>query len=49
MLETDMAEIASCIDAVLGAIGTPDLDAVIAATKVRVQALTGRFPLPYKM
>ncbi|MCF7688278.1 MAG: serine hydroxymethyltransferase [Cephaloticoccus sp.] len=49
MLETDMAEIASCIDAVLGAIGTPELDAVIAATKVRVQALTGRFPLPYQM
>ena len=47
MLESDMAEIATCIDTVLSAIGTKELDAVLAAIKVRVLALTARFPLPY--
>jgi len=46
MLEPDMEEIAACLDAVLRAIGTPQQDAVIAATKQRVIALTARFPLP---
>ncbi|HUL54648.1 MAG TPA: serine hydroxymethyltransferase [Opitutaceae bacterium] len=48
MLEPDMDEIAACLDAVLRAIGTPQQDAVIAATKQRVIALTARFPLPYR-
>ena len=48
MLEPDMEEIAACLDAVLRAIGTPQQDAVIAATKQRVIALTARFPLPYR-
>jgi len=49
MVEKDMDEIASSIDAVLKAIGTPNEAAVIAATKTRVIALTSRFPLPYKL
>jgi glycine hydroxymethyltransferase len=47
--ETEMDEIAACIDAVLAAIGTPDEVAAIAATQKRVIALTGRFPLPYRL
>jgi len=49
MVETDMDEIAACIDAVLKAIGTPTEAAALAATKARVVALTSRFPLPYKL
>ncbi len=49
MLESDMTEIAACIDSVLGAIGTEDLDSTIAAVKIRVLALTDRFPLPYTL
>jgi glycine hydroxymethyltransferase len=49
MREEDMEEIAACIDAVLQAIGTEQLDAVIAETRQRVIALTARFPLPYKL
>jgi glycine hydroxymethyltransferase len=48
-VESDMAEIAGCIDTVLGAIGTPDEAAVIDGVKQRVAALTGRHPLPYTM
>ncbi len=49
LVESDMEEIASCIDAVLKAIGTPDEAAALASTKQRVVALTSRFPLPYKL
>ena len=49
MLEKDMEEIAACIDDVLRAIGTEQLDAVIAETRQRVIALTARFPLPYRL
>ncbi len=48
MVESDMAEIASCIDDVLSAIGTEREAAVLDATKQRVIKLTSRFPLPYK-
>jgi len=48
MKEAEMAEIAALIDDVLSAIGKPDEAAVIAATKQKVVALTGRFPLPYR-
>jgi len=47
--EAEMTEIAGLIDDVLGAIGKPDEAAVLAATKQKVVALTGRFPLPYKL
>jgi len=47
--ESDMVEIASLIDGVLSSIGKPDEAAVLAATKQKVVALTGRFPLPYKL
>jgi glycine hydroxymethyltransferase len=46
--EADMEEIASVIDTVLAAIGTPEEAGVLAATKQRVIALTDRFPLPYR-
>jgi len=49
MLEADMDEVAACIDAVLAAVGTPQLEAVLAATTARVLTLTGRFPLPYQL
>ncbi|HVS52264.1 MAG TPA: serine hydroxymethyltransferase [Opitutaceae bacterium] len=48
-LEKDMPEIAGCIDTVLASIGTPGEANAIALVKNRVAALTGRFPLPYKM
>jgi glycine hydroxymethyltransferase len=49
MLEADMAEIAGLIDAVLRAIGTPSEAGAIASVKARAQALTARYPLPYRM
>jgi glycine hydroxymethyltransferase len=49
MVESDMNEIADCIDSVLRAIGTPQQDAVIVGTKERVIRLMARFPLPYKL
>jgi glycine hydroxymethyltransferase len=49
MVEKDMEEIASCIDLVLKAIGTEGEAAALAQAKQRVIALTGRFPLPYKL
>jgi glycine hydroxymethyltransferase len=45
----DMDEVADCIDAVLAAINTPNEASAIAAVKQRVAALTGRYPLPYKL
>jgi glycine hydroxymethyltransferase len=47
LLEADMTEIAACIHLVLPAIGTPGEADALAATKLRVAALMGRFPLPY--
>jgi len=47
-LEADMAEIAACIDVVLAAIGSPREAAAIAAVIQRVNALTTRYPLPYR-
>jgi glycine hydroxymethyltransferase len=49
MVEKDMEEIASCIDLVLKAIGTEGEASALAQAKQRVIALTGRFPLPYKL
>jgi glycine hydroxymethyltransferase len=49
MVEQDMDEIASCIDLVLRAIGTEREAAALAEAKMRAHALTGRFPLPYKL
>ena len=46
--EADMSEIASCIDTVLAAIGTPGEAATLESVKLRVAALTGRYPLPYR-
>jgi glycine hydroxymethyltransferase len=48
MKEAEMEEIAGLIDGVLVAIGTESEAAVLAATKAKVIALTGRFPLPYR-
>ncbi len=47
--EADMAEIAACIDTVLAAIGTPGEAEALAAVKQRVAALSGRYPLPYRL
>ncbi|HEV8073015.1 MAG TPA: serine hydroxymethyltransferase [Opitutaceae bacterium] len=49
MIENDMDEIAGCIDLVLRAIGTERETAALVEAKTRVHALTGRFPLPYKL
>jgi glycine hydroxymethyltransferase len=48
-VESDMAEIAACIDVVLAAIGSPGETAALEAVKVRVAALTARHPLPYRV
>ncbi|MES2696601.1 MAG: serine hydroxymethyltransferase [Verrucomicrobiota bacterium] len=48
-VEADMDEIAGCIDTVLAAIGTPEEAAALEATKKRVAALTGKYPLPYRL
>ncbi|MDR2429589.1 MAG: serine hydroxymethyltransferase [Puniceicoccales bacterium] len=45
--ETDMETIATAIDTVLGAIGTPTLESALAATRAQVLALTAQHPLPY--
>jgi glycine hydroxymethyltransferase len=49
MRETDMAEIAGCIDSVLAAIGSDREASTITETKKRVVALSSRFPLPYRL
>jgi glycine hydroxymethyltransferase len=49
MVESDMDEVAGCIDSVLRAIGTAQQDSVIASVKSRVMSLKARFPLPYKL
>jgi len=48
MKEAEMKEIAALIDGVLSAVGKPELDSVLAATRQKVATLTSRFPLPYK-
>ncbi len=47
-VEAEMEEIAGCIDAVLGAIGTPDEAVVLGQVRERVAGLTGQHPLPYQ-
>ncbi len=47
-VEADMDVIAGCIDTVLAAIGTPGEAAALEAVKVRVAAVTGKYPLPYR-
>ena len=49
LLEKDMEEIASCIDLVLKAIGTPGEPLAISEVRQRAIALMNRFPLPYKL
>ncbi len=49
LVESDMDEIAACIDAVLTAIGTPAEASTITSVKERVLALTARHPLPYRL
>ncbi|MEO0508816.1 MAG: serine hydroxymethyltransferase [Verrucomicrobiota bacterium] len=46
-VESDMAEIAACIDTVLKAIDTEGLDDALEEVKGRIAALTGQYPLPY--
>ncbi len=48
-VESEMAEIAGCLDTVLAAIGTPGEADAIAGVKARVAELTARHPLPYKL
>ena len=49
LVETDMDEIAGCIDSVLTAIGTEGEGAALESVKKRVAVLTARHPLPYQM
>ncbi len=49
LVETDMDEIAGCIDSVLRATGTPQQGAVVGAVKDRVISFMARFPLPYRL
>ena len=49
MVEKDMDEIAACIDLVLKAIASDREVAAIADAKKQVDALTKRFPLPYRL
>jgi len=45
--EADMETIADCIDKVLKAIDTEELDTVLKKVKVRITELTIKYPLPY--
>ncbi len=47
LVETDMAEIAACIDTVLKAIDTDGLESALTTVKARVATLTAKYPLPY--
>jgi glycine hydroxymethyltransferase len=49
LVESDMEEIAACIDLVLKAVGTAGEADAIAATRQRVTTLMGRYPLPYHL
>ena len=46
-VESEMEEIAACIDTVLAAAATPGEADALAAVKHRVAAITARHPLPY--
>ena len=46
-VESEMPEIAGCIDTVLAAIGTPGEAAALETVKARVAVLAARHPLPY--
>ena len=46
-VESEMAEIAGCIDTVLAAIGTPAEAVALETVKARVAVLAARHPLPY--
>ena len=48
-VESEMEEIAACIDTVLAAIATPGEAAALESVRPRVAVLTGRHPLPYRM
>ena len=48
-VEAEMDDIASCIDSVLAAIGTPEEAAVLDRVKQQVAGLTARHPLPYAL
>ncbi|MEO7413218.1 MAG: serine hydroxymethyltransferase [Opitutaceae bacterium] len=48
-VESEMEEIASCIDAVLAVAGKPEEAATLASVKARVVAVTSRHPLPYRL
>jgi glycine hydroxymethyltransferase len=48
-VESEMEEIAACIDAVLAVAGKPEEAATLAQVKSRVLALTSRHPLPYRL
>jgi glycine hydroxymethyltransferase len=48
-VESEMEQIADCIDSVLAAIGSPSEAAAIDRVKQRVAKLTAAHPLPYKM
>lgn len=45
--EADMETIADCIDRVLQSIDTSDLEDTIQAVRLKVSALTAKYPLPY--
>jgi glycine hydroxymethyltransferase len=49
LMESDMDEIAGCIDSILRAIGTEQQDAVIGGVKDQVIGFMARFPLPYTL
>jgi glycine hydroxymethyltransferase len=46
-VEEDMVIIADCIDLVLKAIDTDDLDGTLERVKVRIAELVSKYPLPY--
>jgi glycine hydroxymethyltransferase len=49
MRESEMTEIADCIDQVLASIGSERETSAVAETKKRAMALSSRFPLPYRL
>jgi glycine hydroxymethyltransferase len=46
-VEGDMVFIADCIDRVLKAIDTDELDSTLDSVKERIAELTAKYPLPY--
>ena len=49
LVETDMEEIAACIDLVLKSIGTADEAGALSGARERVGKLMSRYPLPYAL